>query len=336
MLRMIHISDKGPVGRLFPQVFRDALAEVGELTIVEQGNAMSDAEKIELLQKHDVVLTGWGHTPIPAEIAESPGELKYVCNITGTVAGFVPREVVVSDILVSNWGNTPAVEIAEGSLALLLAVLKDMHHQTVEVADGKWGLPESDFGGTLYKATVGVYGCGMIGRQFIEFIQPFKPMVKVLDPYCNELPDGCESVDNLDSLFRGSQIVVVCAGLTEATKHSITSEHLALLPRDGIVINAARGAIIDQDALFAELESGRIRAGLDVLEPDNLPADHPARKWPNLILSGHSIHRQWPLHGEPPTKLVMRYEVCLANLRRFAAGESIEFEITPERYDLST
>jgi phosphoglycerate dehydrogenase-like enzyme len=129
---------------------------------------------------------------------------------------------------------------------------------------------------------------------------------------------------------------VICAALSDETRQSITADLLALLPRHGVIINTARGGIVDQDALFAELESGRLRAGLDVLEPDRLPADHPARTWKNCIFSAHEINRGWPTDGGEPTTLAPMHKVCIENLIAFAEGNPIRFEMDLERYRRST
>jgi len=125
---------------------------------------------------------------------------------------------------------------------------------------------------------------------------------------------------------------VIHAGLCDATRRSVTSELLAKLPRHGVVVNTARGGIVDQAALFAELEAGRLRAGLDVLEPDTLPPDHPARAWENLILTAHHVENPWPLDGRPATRLTPMQRACVENLRRFAAGEPLLYPMDRTRY----
>lgn len=336
MLSLLHIANRRPHPGMFPEIFTEELKNVGELTLVEDGASLSDEEKLSLLQAADVALTGWNSAPLPPAITNQPGKLKYVCNITGTMTGFVPKEIVESDILVSNWGDTPAIVIAEGTMTLLLTTLKDLHRQIVTIREDEWNLRGQDFGGSLYNTPLGLYGCGAIGRRFVNLVKPFEPQIRVFDPYCAELPDGCLRVDSLAELFQHSKIIVICAGLTDETRNSVTADLLALLPEDGVLINTARGAIVDQDALFAELESGRLRAGLDVLNPEKLPKGHPARQWQNCILSAHEICRGWPSHGNPPDTLGTMHRVCLANLDAFAQGKPIRFEIDAQKFSLTT
>lgn len=335
MLSIVHIAQKKGI-QLFPQIFVDAIGKIGHLTIVQDGKELSDDDKIAILRNADVALTGWNCSAIPAAIVKNPGKLKYVCNITGEMSGFVPVEVVDSEILVSNWGDTPAIAIAEGAMALLLAVLKDLHHQIMAIREDNWGLSGKEFGGSLYDAALGIYGCGAIGHRFVNLVKPFNPQITIMDPYCADLPEGCERAGTLSELFGKSQIVAIFAALSDETRGSVTAGHLALLPDNGVIINTARGAIIDQDALFAELASGRLRAGLDVLSPETLPAGHPARTWRNCIVTAHEICRGWPGNGEPPTKLSPMHKICLENLEAFSQGKPIRFEMTPERFRRST
>ncbi len=315
--------------------FVDALRELGDLTIIRDGSKMPDKERADLIRQHNILLTMWGSMPVPDEIAEDRGNLEYICNITGEMKHWISLKIIESGIPVTNWGDAPANSIAEGAMALLLAVLKDLHGHIQNVRNGNWEPGENSPGGTLENLRLGIYGLGVIGVRFVELVKPFGPYIKVYDPYVNELPEGCLRAESLEELFDWAQAVVIHAGLTDETRKSVTADLLARLPDNGIIINTARGDIIDQDALFAELEKGRLRAGLDVLAgPDRVPPDHPARKWENCILTTHSIGRnQW---FKPPGGLSKMELICLDNIRRFINGQPLRFIMDRERYLRST
>lgn len=336
MPSFIHLANAQPDPRIWTLPFRQALEELGPLTIVENAGAMTDQERAALARQHDIGLAGWNAAMFPALLAADPGRLRYICNITGELRRFVPIELVEAGIAVTNWGDYPAEGVAEGALTLLLAVLKDLHDQILHVRGGGWKMDMHVHGGSLEDITLGVYGCGVIGRRFIEMVAPFRCRILVFDPYAAELPPRCERAQTLDQLFSESRAVVIHAALNDQTRKSVTAAHLARLPRGGVVINTARGGIIDQDALFAELQSGRLRAGLDVLEPDELAADHPARMWPNLILTAHRVDHGWPDYNEPPTTVNKMQRICLDNVRRFLAREPMRFAFDRERYLRST
>ena len=335
-MKLLHLAHKEVARTIFPPVFADALKEFGDLEIVENGAALTEKELAARIRAADVLLTAWGSSRIPVSLAQDPGRLRYVCHVTGSLCGCVPLGIIDAGIPVTNWGDAPAQAIAEGAMALLLAALKDLHLQVMTVRRDGWRLGEEVGGGTLEGRHVGIYGCGVIGLRFIELIRPFRPVLYVYDPYMAEVPEDCGVVDCLEDLFRASEIMVIHAGLCEGTRGTVTAELLAMLPDHGVVINTARGAIVDQDALFAELSSGRLRAGLDVLEPDYLEKGHPAREWENCIFTAHDIARGWPADGTTQEKLISIHHVCLDNLRRFERGEPLEFVMDHDRYLRST
>ena len=333
--KCLHIA----AGRSNPDVwieaFCSALREIADLEIVENGAGLGDERVGAMARGCDVLLTAWDSVPIPPALAGGAGRLRYVCNVTGTLRHVVPLEIIDAGIPVTNWGDAPAREIAEGAMALLLAALKDLRQHVERVGQGEWAR-DGLAGGRLKGAPLGIYGCGAIGRAFVEMLRPFGPVVRVFDPYAGDLPDGCVRVDSLEELFATSRVVVVHAGLTDETRHSVTAKHLALMRDNGVVVNTARGAIIDHDALFAELATGRLRAGLDVTDPEPLPADHPARSYPNCIITPHCIWADWSLLPGEESAMGRMHHICLQNIERFVNGEPLAFVMDRERYLRST
>jgi phosphoglycerate dehydrogenase-like enzyme len=336
MLKMLYMAARrAQLGADSP--LASALREFGELVIIEQGRELSDEAALAKMRDADVLITHWAGRAIPPALAANPGRVKYILNLGGTCRATVPVEIIRSNIPVTNWGDSPARVVAEGAMALLLAVLKDLRGRTDGVLAGKGavagrlGLPS----GTLHGLRLGLYGCGAIGRRFVQLVSPFEPELLVYDPYAPTLPESCRRVESLDALFGESEAVVIWAGLSDSTRGSVTAERLAKLPDHGIIVNAARGEIIDQEALFAELKTGRLRAGLDVLVKDDyLPAGHEAHTWPNLLITGHDINSaHWPLRAP---HLSESDKVALENLKRFIAGEPLRFVMDESRYQLSS
>lgn len=335
-MKLLHAATDTIDPRIWTPDFQRMLAEIGELEILEHASELDTEALLARLRRADVLLGGWKCIRLPEALAEDWGRVRYCCCVTGGVRGFVTERHIQSGMPVTNWGDTSAIPIAEGAMCLLLATVKGIHDVIISVRDG--GGPDTPLraGGSLSEMTVGIFGFGVIGRRFAELLRPFGPRMLVFDPYVENMPDGIEKAESLEALFRSSQAVVIHAGLTDETRGAVTAELLSLLPRHGILINTARGDIVDQAALFRELESGRLRAGLDVLaEPEVLPADHPARRWPNLIWTCHDIDRLWP-RGEGAAPLTRMHQVCLENLRRFEKGEPVQFLMDLRRFRLST
>jgi len=331
-MRIINISNGDRISTVWTDAFADSLRALGELRLEENGIALSDNEMTDRVRAHDVAIVGWDARPLPASLAEDLGELRYVCCYSGTIRGLVPKSIIEAGVSVSNWGDHPANGVAEAAMALLLAVLKDLPKAVGVARSQKWGV-RTKRRGALAGTRVGIYGCGVIGRRFVELLQPFQSQIRIFDPYAESLPEGCERAASLEELVDDCEVLVIHAGLSNETTGSVRAEHFAQLPDDAVVINTARGAILDQEALFAELLSGRLRAGLDVLEPDYLPPDHPLLALDNCLLSFHQLDQlQWP----PRPGLTPMQQICVDNVARFVSGETPEWLFDPDRYDRST
>ena len=273
---------------------------------------------------------------VPNELADNPGKLKWICNVTGGLREYIDIDIIKSEkITVTNWGDAPSVGVAEGAFALMMAVLKDVRVFIEHADNGGFNWPENLRIGQLANAKIGIFGMGYIARRFVEYLRPFEPIISAYDPFVNDFPAGVEKVSSLEELFEKSQIIVVHAGLTDETRGIINAELLGKLPDGGVIINTARGAIIDTEALEKECTSGRLRAGLDVLAPDDLPpVDSPLRNNKNVILTAHGIGSvNWGIDPELPD---LTAKNCLNNLERFKQGEPVKFVITERAYNLMT
>jgi len=315
-------------------LFAKKLNEIGEYYDIPLEPDMTDDDIVDLIGQYDVLLTTWGNCPIPAKLAQKPGNIKYICNVSGSLNPWIPLEIIESNIPVTNWGDAPANNIAEGAMALLLATLKDIPSYVLKTRAGINGM-EGQVGGTLYNSRVGIYGLGFIGMRFLEMIRPFGPKLYVYDPYVENLPSDCIRMNSLDELCSNCDIFVVHAGRSEETDYSINAKHLAMLPDHAVIVNTARGELFVQDDLYAALETGRLRAGIDVFCSDEYPADHPSRQYENMIYTSHCVGKaMWPpLRSD---QLERMYEVALENLTRFKNGEPLKFIMDVTRYSRST
>lgn len=306
-----------------------------ELDIVDDWSEQSSEEILNRIREYDILLLSRAPqlSAHSAELADHPGHLKYICYMHGGLTNAVGLPIIQSPITVTNWGDHPGEELAFTSLVLLFALLKDLPSRMMSVRRGE--KPDiASVGGTVKGLRVGVYGYGFAGKSFVKLLLPLGADVCIYDPYAQDIPADCTQVDSLEGLFEDIHCLGIHAAWTPETEKSITAALLARLPDQGVVINTARGAIIDQDALFAELKSGRLRAGLDVLHPDHLPENHEARQWENLIWTGHRGGKTVPWAGED--SWTRRDEVVLENVRAFVEGRPLHYVIDEKRYALMT
>jgi D-3-phosphoglycerate dehydrogenase len=192
-------------------------------------------------------------------------------------------------IAVINQPAYAAAEVATHALALLLALERRLSPSDAFVRAG-WRGP-LDLGGVraLDDATVGVVGGGRIGQAFVERVRPLVRQVVVYDPAPVTLPPGVERAADLPDLLRRSDMLSLHLPLIPATRGLIGRAELRLLPAGAVVVNVARGGIIDEDALAELLHSGHLAgAGLDVFETEPLPATSPLLAAPNTLFSPHS------------------------------------------------
>lgn len=235
----------------------------------------------------------WSWPELSDELLDAVPALRYRGHIDisqrgATVA--VRRNVPVS---LSKGGWSPAV--SEMALTLMLGALRRSsdYHRAMRAGDERWVQTfPTDIDPTERQLTgrsVGIVGFGRIGQRLAELLQPFHVTLRVVDPYLpTSIADsfGAEVVD-IDTLCRLSEVLVLCAASNDGTRRLIGSEQIAAMPPHAVLINVARAALIDVDALVQRLQRGDLIAAMDVFDTEPLPTDSPLRNVPNLHLTPH-------------------------------------------------
>lgn len=193
-------------------------------------------------------------------------------------------------IPVLNAAGANAVSVAEHAITLLFAVAKKVIPLDRSIREGRW--EKSGFQGReLAGSVMGLVAFGAIARQTARFAKGLGMEVRAYDPFTPAdvfAAEGVERVEDLDALFATSDIVSLHSPLTPATRHVVNAKRLALMKPEAIIINTARGGLIDEAALSAALAEGRIfGAGLDTFAQEPPPADHPFWSETRLVLSPH-------------------------------------------------
>jgi phosphoglycerate dehydrogenase-like enzyme len=171
---------------------------------------------------------------------------------------------------------------------------------------------------SLDGARVLVLGAGDIGRRVAAALRVFDAEVTVV---ARTARDGVRALDEVPQLLPQQDAVVVALPLTPATRGLVDAAFLAALPDGALLVNVARGPIVDTDALLAELQAERLRAFLDVTDPEPLPDGHPLWDAPNLLLTPHV--------GGGTTGWEQRaYRLAAAQAHRYLAGEPLENVVT--------
>lgn len=307
--------------------FYSGLRELGDFTLLRVPPDLPQEDFCRYLEETDIYV--YGHHCLKRQIPEN---LKHypelVATITGTVVPVVSKTLIDNGLKVTHWGNAAGKGIGMLGFVQLLVALHDVPQRIASIKAGGW-MPEGIVGGGLDGLRIGLYGLGAGGREFVRLLKPFGCRFAYFDPYVQSDDPDLVRLNSVKEVCAWSQVLAVYAGWTPETEGTITAECLAQLPDHGIVINPARGELFDQDALFAEIKSGRLRAALDVLVKDYLAPDDPIRQADNLLISMHCLlHNVW----NPPAGLTLAEKRCLEEIRRHTAGEPPAWQVTPQAF----
>ena len=216
---------------------------------------------------------------VDAELIDAAPKLRAVANYA---IGFDNIDLEAANARAMQVGNTPDVltdATADLAWALMLAVARRLVEANRDVIDGNWRTwePQGWVGVDVHGATLAVVGAGRIGRAVAQRAAGFEMEVLLVD-----------LGDDLHAALERADFVSVHTPLTPETHHLIDADALARMKPTAILVNTARGPIVDQDALAAALREGRLGgAGLDVTDPEPLPPDHPLLDTPNLLVVPH-------------------------------------------------
>lgn len=244
---------------------------------------------IPLVSEADVVITQFA--PVSAGVIEAMRKARVIVRYGIGVDNIDLDAARAREIPVCNVPDYCIDEVADHTLAFLLATTRQVVANCLHVRHGKWGLATPlDQMRTLRDQTVGIIGFGRIGRAVASRLAPFQCRRLVFDPMVpasGVQASGCEPVA-LDALLTQSDIVTLHCPSTAQTRKLLQSDTIARLQRGAILLNLARGDLIDTGALLDALQSGQIGAvAIDVCDPEPIPLDSPLRALPNVITASH-------------------------------------------------
>ncbi|SOD62307.1 D-3-phosphoglycerate dehydrogenase [Streptomyces zhaozhouensis] len=261
----------------------------GPVAEVDEASGSEEA-MIEALAGARVCLTQMA--PLTARVLAACPELELFAVSRGGPVNADLAAATAHGVRVTFAPGRNAESTAEHTLALMLAAMRRVPHAQDSMRAGRW-----DSGFYAYDATgleiagsvVGLVGCGAVGARVARALHALGAEVLVADPYTDPaaLPPGARLV-SLPELLASSSVVSLHARLTEETAGLIDAAALAAMPRGSVLVNCARGGLLDYEALTAALADGHLfAAGLDVFDEEPLAADHPLRSAPNAVLSPH-------------------------------------------------
>jgi phosphoglycerate dehydrogenase-like enzyme len=285
--------------------------------------------------EHDVDIDVWIPDPYPTRAMKAWPRLRGVRLVLSLMAGteWIPG-TVGQHVTICNARGAHNISTSEWTVASILAMLKyfplylDIQHS------GRW---KRRFEASAHYAsvtgdsrplyppvmleeltgkTVLLVGYGSIGREIERMLEPFNVDLLRVARSARTSPQ-VYAVNDLDTLLPRAQVVILILPSTSESYKLIGANQLALMPQGALLVNAARGPIVDTDALVAALNEGRIRAALDVTDPEPLPDGHPLWSCPNLLLTPH-------VGGSSPQFAARSLRIAAEELRRYMDGEPLE------------
>jgi phosphoglycerate dehydrogenase-like enzyme len=276
----------------------------------------------------------WIPDPYPTRAMRAWPRLRGVRLVLSLMAGteWIPG-TVGPHVTICNARGAHNISTAEWTIASILAMLKYFPFYLDVQRSGEWKRRfeasahyASITGDTrplyppvmleeLTGKTVLLVGYGSIGKDIERMLAPFNVNLLRVARTARAEPE-VHAVSELESLLPRAQIVILILPATAESNKLIGTRQLSLMPQGALMVNAARGPIVDTDALVAALNSGRIRAALDVTDPEPLPVGHPLWSCPNLLLTPH-------VGGSSPQFAQNALRIAAEELRRYIAGESL-------------
>jgi D-3-phosphoglycerate dehydrogenase / 2-oxoglutarate reductase len=288
--------------------------KIGEVTEASG----SEDDIIKALPGVNIYVTN--HAPLTRKMLDSAPDLKLAVIARGGPTNANIGAATERGVLVCNTPGRNATATAEHTVSLILAVLRRIPETHAALAQGEWRGDYYEYdkcGLELENSTAGLIGFGAIGSRVARILDGFGCRVLVYDPYAKPRSELAQNVE-LDELLSRSRIVSLHARLTSETKGMIGVKQIALMPAGSVLINCARGALIDYNAVCDALDSGHLwGAGFDVFAEEPIPKDSRLLSTPHIVMTPH-------IAGASKQTAEKAARIAAAEIGRFLRGEPLE------------
>lgn len=300
----------------------ETLEMLGTVTRNPYDRNLTLEELVAMGQDAEVLITGWGTPKInKAAIEKMPG-LKVIAHSAGSVATIIDPDVYETDVKVIGGNDVFARSVAEGCLCYTLSALRQIEHYTAVMRDGGWKSAPLQNRGLIGKK-VGIVGFGATARYFVSLLRWFQCDVMIYSSHLSN-EDAAEygaRVASLEEIFSECDVISLHAAMNEKNAGMITRQLLSSMKPDALLVNTARGGIIDEPAMFEMLLEGKFYAALDVYTKEPPAPDAPIRRCGNAFLMPHMAGPTVDMRE------VVILELC-KDLAQFEKGGELKLEIS--------
>ncbi len=328
LYRAAFLAPEKNIDLVFGQALVERARKLCEVTTVGIDSEDISAVKAAV-QDVDIVLSTWGMPVLSQEVLDAAPNLKIVIYCASSVKSFVTEQVFKRGIIITSAARANGRVVAEFTLALITFCLKEMWPFIRREADTAAHFRrQADWQGIggFNSARIGIIGASSVGIELLGLLSSYPCECFVYDPHVSNYDiDRLGGIPmNLDELLRQSDIVSLHAPNLLSLRHMIDSSKLKLLKDGAWLINTARGALVDEQALLAELQTGRISACLDVTDPEPPVPGSPFYSLPNVILTPHAA-------GSIGADCRRMGIAGISELERFVEGLPPLFPVSPKR-----
>jgi phosphoglycerate dehydrogenase-like enzyme len=298
-----------------------------------------EATYTKKLREVEVVIAHRNSPALPASLIEDPGHLRWLAYCAGTVKHLITEDHLrTGGIRVTNWGDN-VYGVAESALLLILAGLKQLKELDIYIRNdwrGDQRVP-SDVPGTLVNRNVGIYGLGPIGRHSAHILSGLGANIHFVDPFAEDYAAEYTRHASLLEMAHNVDVLTVHCGLNEHTRGTVNDAVFEALPQGAVVVNTARGPIIDDAALVRALRDKKVVAGLDVIEDEKTWPHGDLAGYPGVLFGGHMLSQTTT--GPKASRVPKPFSLpdhLVKNLNRYVAQEPLEAEITADIFGRKT
>jgi phosphoglycerate dehydrogenase-like enzyme len=332
--RVLALISAGMSKWFYTDRMRELLQSVADPTYVVYEKRLTPSRLAAQIGDYDALFTDWGTPQLTREVLDAASRLRVVCHAGGSVRFLLPdppSEFYRRGLRISSATPVMSRYVAEHTLSMAIQMLRrsPLYRDKLREPSEWWDKFDSPHpSDTIIGQRVGMVGLGMITWEFIRMIKPYECQLFAFTTHGDSERAAREGVTllPLDELLSTCPVICLFAAVRPDTVGMIDARRLSLIPDGGVLINTARGKLIDEPALIAELKTGRLWAGIDVTDPEPPAADSPLRTLPNVLLTPH-------VAGPTPTRYWEFVEYAVRDMCRFFAGEPMIGDVSESRLE---
>lgn len=331
MKTLIAISERHLKQMIFSGEALQRLSFLSEIDYIPEELPFNSDDLINIISEYDAVITSWGSPKLTREVIMQAGKLRFLGHAAGTIVPVVDKSIFDRPVVLVNANEALAKSTAEGAVALMMAGAWRLFDYERRLRNSEWPEQTRQSVPGLSRQTIGLIGFGEVAREIVRLLQPFEPNILVCSRHLSTTQAAALGVQlcELEELLLRSGIISLHSTLTSSTRGMIGERELSRIREGALILNTARGALIDEQALIRLLQQGKHYAVLDVFEQEPLPVNHPFLALDNVVCFPHISGTGGYWRSQLGLTVVKLME-------RWLRGESVEQIVTRDRFERLT